>query len=153
MKYMIIRDFKRKIYLLISSILLICSCNLLSPGISQFDHYSYVQTTSAKVDVLNLMNLANEDYQLHQKEINEVNTTVQKIVEYEKHRPKNDITIQQWDILTDTARNLYGGFIVKWKRENRLKEAYLTEKKKQIGAAFDQIAELESKKIKPKDIK
>lgn len=149
---MIRTRIKRKHYLLFSIIIGIYGCQLLSPTIAQFNHYSYVQTTSAKVDVLNLMSLATEEYQLHQKEINEVNTTIQKIMEYEKHRPKNEITIQQWEILTDTTKNLYGGFLVKWKKENKLKEVYVSEKKRQISLAFDQIAELESQKIKPKDI-
>jgi len=34
--------------------------------ISPFDQYAYAQTTSIKVDALNLMDLANDDFPKHQ---------------------------------------------------------------------------------------
>jgi len=129
------------------------SCKLLSPSVSNFDSYSYAQTTSLKVDALSLMDMATEDYQSHQKDILTVQNNIQKIYEYEKHRPKNDFTTKLWQVLTDSTGHLWGGFIVKWRTENKVNKVYLDEKKKQIGIAFDQIAELESKKIQPADIK
>ena len=129
------------------------SCKILSPSVSNFDSYSYTQTTSVKVDALNLMDMATEDYRSHQKDIQMVQTNIQKIYEYEKHRPKNEFTTTQWQVLTDTTGNLWGSFIIKWRTESKLNRVYISEKKKQIATAFDQIAELESKKIKPADIK
>ena len=121
--------------------------------ISNFDQYAYTQTTSVKVDALNLMSFAVEDYKLHEKEAVRINTEIEKIYEYEKNRPKNEFTTHMWEILKDTTRNLYGGFITRWKTEGRLGRTFINEKKKQIGDSFDQIAQLESKKIKPSAIK
>ncbi len=146
---------KKKYLRYVTIILVTClySCKLVSPSVTNYDSYSYVQTTSLKVDALSLMDVATEDYSSHQKDIQTVQNNIQKIYEYEKHRPKNDFTIKQWQILTDSTGHLWGGFIVKWRTENKVNKVYLDEKKKQIGTAFDQIAELESKKIKPADIK
>lgn len=143
---------KRHYYLIIISFISFYGCSLLSPTISTYDQYGYTQTTSIKVDAMNLMDMATENYQSHQKEIVEVQSNIQKIYEYEKHRPKNDPTIKQWEILTDSSR-IFGRFISKWKNEKILGKVYIEEKKKNVAFVFDQIAELESKKIKPADIK
>ena len=119
-----------------------------SNTISLYDQYAYSQTTSAKVDALNAMDLATDDYTTHQKDIADIQTELQKAYEYEKHRQKNVFTIKMWDILLDSNGHLFGGFIKRWQNEGRLKKGYIVDKKKEIGIAFDEIAELESKKIK-----
>ncbi|MGZ3861745.1 MAG: hypothetical protein ACXVPN_00325 [Bacteroidia bacterium] len=128
-------------------------CKALGPSISAYDNYSYMQTISLKVDALNLMDMATEEYKDHKTDIQHVQINLQKIYEYEVHRPRNEITAKQWQILTDTSGHLFGGFMIKWRNENKCGKSYIIEKKKQISFAFDQIAELESKKIKPSDIK
>jgi hypothetical protein len=122
------------------------SCN---PIISTFDQAAYSQVTSLKVDALYLMDKSTEDYVSHEVEITALQLKISKAIEYDKHRPHNTITNKMWDILSDPDGHLLGGFIVKWKKEGKENQTYITEKKKQIGESFDQIAELESKKIKP----
>lgn len=75
-----------------------------------------------------------------------------KIYEYEKNRPKNEITIQLWDKLVNKNGHLLGGFLNRWETDTKLGETYIVEAKKLIDKAFDQIAGLESKKLKPSDI-
>lgn len=135
---------KQKV-LFVAFLFLIQSCASL---ISPYDHYSYVQTISVKVDALNLMDLASDSVQLHKAEIAKVKADIQKMYEYEKYRPKNEITTRMWQVLASDTGNLYGGFIVKWQKEKVLRPAYIENKKPQIATAFDQIIELESKKIK-----
>ncbi|HXS37228.1 MAG TPA: hypothetical protein VN721_11045 [Flavipsychrobacter sp.] len=130
---------------LLASVLIFYSC---SNTISLYDQCAYAQTTSAKVDALNFMNLATNDYNAHQKDITDIQTELQKAYEYEKHRQKNVFTIKMWDILLDSNGHLFGGFIKRWENEGKLKKAYIDDKKKEIGNAFDEIAELESKKTK-----
>lgn len=132
----------------IAFVVLIYSCGLFKLGISSFDQYAYVQTTSIKVDALNLMDSAINDYTLHVQSVASVQTNLQKLYEYEKNRPKNELTVKQLDILMDTTGNLFGGFIIRWKKEKKLSQAFIKEGKKQVGAAFDQVALLESKKNK-----
>jgi len=132
------------LFLLISSI----SC----VSISRFDQYSYAQTTAIKVDALELMDLAVNDYSSYETNDREFQTKLKKIYEYEKNKPKNDITIELWNKLIDPNGHLLGGFLNRWKTERKLNETFVLEEKKLVDKAFDQITGLESKKIKPSDI-
>jgi hypothetical protein len=120
--------------------------------ISTFNQQAYSQTISLKVDALNIMDLAIDDYSVHEKTVKEFQTQLQKIYEYEKNRPKNKITIQQWDKLLDKNGHLLGGFLNRWDTDKKLGETYIAEAKKLVDKAFDQIAGLESRKLKPSDI-
>jgi len=126
----------------------ITGCSLFTPTISSYDQYAYTQTTSLKVDVLNMMDSAADDYQSHIRSITIIKTNIQKLYEYEKNLPKNDITLKQWQILTDTTGHLFGGFMIRWRNEKKLHKGFINDEKQTISDAFDQIAELESKKIK-----
>ena len=130
-------------YLIIA--ILISSC---SPLISPFDHYSYTQTTSLKVDVLNMMSYAIEDYSLHEAKVKAVELSVQKQIEYEKHRPKNEFTNGQWTIINNPEGHLFGGFLKEWNTNKKFKQPYVDAKKDQVSRAFDEIIKLESRKIK-----
>jgi len=123
------------------------------PLISLYDQYAYTQTTSIKVDVLNVMDLASEDFQLHQKEVDNIQTSIRKIYEYDKNRPRNAIITKMWQKIIDTSGHLFGGFIKRWKNEKKLSKIFIDDAKNSIvGPAFDQVAELESKKSKPSQI-
>jgi hypothetical protein len=120
--------------------------------ISSFDQYAYIQTTSIKVDALSIMDLAKDDYKINEKYVKEFQSKLQKVYEYEKNRPKNEITLQLWDKLLDTNGHLLGGFIKRWETDQKLNETFIIEEKKLVDKAFDQISGLESKKIKSSDI-
>jgi len=135
----------------IAFIVIILSC-LSCASISSFDQYAYAQTTSVKVDALNLMDMAIEDFSTHQASVSGFQTKLQKVYSYEKNRPKNEITIKLWDKIIDPNGHLLGGFINRWEKEKKLNATFISEEKKLVDAAFDQIAGLESKKNKPKDI-
>jgi len=120
--------------------------------ISSFDQQAYTQTTSIKVDALNLMDLAKYDYATQENNVKEYLTKQQKIYEYEKNRPKNEITLKLWDKLLDKDGHLLGGFINRWGKESKLNETFIVETKKLVDKAFDQISGLESKKTKQSDI-
>lgn len=121
-------------------------------SISQFDQYAYVQTTSLKVDALEIMDLAIDDFETHSAKVLELKSNIQKVYEYEKNRPKNEITVKMWEKLMNENGHLLGGFLLKWESQGKQSEVFITESKKIIGPAFDQIAQLESKKIKPSEL-
>lgn len=139
----------KKLRFIILLLLVISSCVTTA----RFDKHVYIQTTSAKVDALNVMDLATDNYSSHQMEVKNVFTEIEKTYEYERNRKNNEITIKLWDKLKDTSGHLFGGFIKRWKNEKKLGPVFIQESKKQVGEAFDIIAQLESKKIKPKQIK
>ena len=121
--------------------------------ISVFDQYAYTQGTALKVDAMNIMNKATQPYASQMAGIEEVTTRIEKAYEYEKHRPKNLFTVKMWEIVKNPDRNLFGGFIKRWKEKDTLSATFITEAKIQVGEAFDMIVELESKKIKSDDSK
>lgn len=117
--------------------------------ISRFDQYAYSQATSIKVDALTLMDSATTSFMQHRAAVTNMLTSIEKIYEYEKNRPKNTISEKMWAMMRDTSGHLYGGFIKRWKNEGTLDQVFIQESKKIIGASFDQISQLESGKIKP----
>lgn len=123
---------------------MLCACST----ISRFDQYAYNQATSIKVDALSVMDSATEDYRQHQSSVAGITTAINKIYEYEKNRPKNTVSEKMWALLRDSAGPLYGGFIKRWQREGKLDAVFIQESKRLIGDSFDQIAQLESGKIK-----
>lgn len=116
-------------------------------SIAVYDQYAYQETVSLKVDALNLMDKAKEDQAIHKTAIDQLSTRVQKMLEYEKGREKNTLTVALWNDLLDPNKHLFGGFIKKWK-EGIQDESFVTEMKTQVSEAFDTIIALESKKIK-----
>ena len=126
------------------AIMLAASC----ATISKFDQYSYAQATSLKVDALNVMSTASDSFSVHQPEVTQLRTTLSKIYEYEKSKPKNVVTTKMWSVLIDSTGNSLGGFLARWQREAKLDTAFISESKQLIGDSFDQISGLESGKLK-----
>ena len=141
-----------KFYVRSSVVILFCSLLYSCATISGFDQYAYTQATSIKVDALNVMSMANENYADHLQDVSAVNTEIQKIYEYEKNRPRNAITTKMWAKMIDTTGHLYGGFMHRWKNQGKLSTAFIENERDLIAQSFDQIAGLESKKIKPSSI-
>jgi hypothetical protein len=135
---------KRIAALLVGVTLTAASC----ATISRFDQYAYAQTTSLKVDALSLMGSATDSFPVHAAEAAQVQTTLNKLVEYEKNRPKNAITEKMWSLMSDSTGHLYAGFMSRWEKEGRLDTAFIRISKDLVGQSFDQISQLESGKIR-----
>lgn len=123
------------------------------PTISKFNETAYEQATSLKVESLALMEAATEPYADHAEDVRALQVELKKAHEYAKNRPHNAISTEQWDTLIDPEGDLLGGFLQRWKRDSTLNETYVTEKVKQVRAAFNTIIKLESGKIKPEDVR
>lgn len=132
--------------------LLILAGTMCAPTISRFNQHAYVQATSLKVDALMLMEKGTEDFEKHREEVTQLRSDLQKMVEFERNRLHNEVSLQMWELLTNPEENLLGGFLKRWEEKGPVSAYYIQEKKKQVGFAFDQIAQLESKKIKPENV-
>jgi hypothetical protein len=130
--------------------LVIISFNRCASTIAMYDQYAYAQVTSLKVDALQLMGKADQDYESNEKQITEIDIKIKKAMEYEKHRPKNEIVNNMWLKISDPKAYLYGAFIDRWRQKKKLEIAFIDDQKRIVGLAFDQIAELESKMSKKK---
>lgn len=137
------------------TVAIIASILLLGCGhyIATFDQFAYAQTTAVKVDVLDLVDLSTEPYTSHQKDADEVLSKMMKAMEYEKHRPKNDITVRMWQKLLDSTKQkgIVGSYLASWKKTGTKSQFLIDEFKPLISEGFDLIAELEAKKIKESD--
>lgn len=120
--------------------------------ISKFDQYAYTQITSAKVDALAIMDSAILPYQQHANAAGQVLTSLSKMYEYERNRPKDLVTVKMIGLMKDSSSHLFGGFIRRWQKNGTLDATFITESKNIIGQAFDQISQLESGKIKPSQV-
>jgi hypothetical protein len=134
----------------ISSFFILLGSVGCAPSLSLYDQYALAQAISVKVDALNLMDQATDDYQAHQKEIAALNTEIEKIYEYDKWRTKDSLTIKQWDILKNPDGHLLGGFLSNWKKHGKESSVFIGDKKIEVSAAFDQIIKLELAKNKSK---
>jgi outer membrane murein-binding lipoprotein Lpp len=131
-------------FIAVTAALFLAGCTL----IARYDQAAYEHATSAKVDTLALMSKATGSYADHEKEVEELVRQLDKAYEYDRGRQLNKLTVAQWDILRDPNRNLVGGFLKTWKAKGSLSATFISEKKKQIADAFDQIIQLESGKPK-----
>ena len=75
--------------------------------ISTYDQVAYEHATNAKVDALALMDKATGDYSAHREEIATVVLELKKAYEYDKGRPLNERTLQQWDVMMNPERDLF----------------------------------------------
>ena len=113
-----------------------------------YDHYSYQKTTEVKVEASTLMNEATSPYLFHKKEVDALFFNIDKLVEYEKNKPNNEITFAMWKMLTDKEKNLLTAFFKRWETKEVLSPVFLEESKKQILDALDLLIQYEIKKDK-----
>jgi hypothetical protein len=116
--------------------------------ISTYDQTAYLQDVNTKVDALTLMGKATAPYVDHQNDVAVFQIELQKAYEYERGRPLNKTTLEQWDVLLDPNGDLLAAFLKEWKESGKLLPVYIKRKQDQIGKGFDKIIQLESGKIK-----
>lgn len=141
-----LRPRVRKLFLLLVVGLVLISCNSLKTAV--FDQYSYQQTISIKVESLNLMDNATSYYGNFKNEINSLLLDLQKMVEYEKNKPNNEVSYAMWQLITDEDKNLLAGFLKRWNDKSQLSKVFIDEAKIQVTEALDLIIKFEAKKNK-----
>lgn len=141
MKYL-----KLKLIFLIAFTFAISSCT--STRTALFDPYSYQKTTELKVETSKLMAKANTPYITHKEEVEALQLNIEKLIEYEKNKPNNEISSAMWKILTNKEKNLLSGFFKRWETKVILSPLFIEESKKQISDALDLLIQYEIKKDK-----
>lgn len=126
--------------------LIFSSCSLTRTAL--FDQYSYEKTIEVKVATNRLINKAVTPYVVHKEEVENLFLDIEKLIEYEKNKPNNDITFAMWKMLTDREKNLLAGFFKRWEVKGIVSKSFLEEFKKQILEAFDLLIQYEVKKDK-----
>ncbi|OXA71802.1 hypothetical protein B0A67_10175 [Flavobacterium aquidurense] len=124
----------------------ISSCN--STRTALFDQYSYEKTIELKVETNQLMSKATTPYSANKEEIEKLFLNLEKLIEYEKNKPNNEITFEMLKMLNDKDKNLLAGFFKHWETKGIESKLFLEESKKQISEAFDLLIQYEIKKDK-----
>lgn len=136
----------RKSLFVMAFVLTLSSCQSLKTAI--FDQYSYQQAISIKVESLNLMDDATQSYDSFETEVEDLMLELQKMVEYEKNKPDNEVSYAMWKVLANTDKNLLSGFFKRWKDDGQLSKVFTDEAKLQISEALDLIIKYEAQKNK-----
>jgi hypothetical protein len=113
-----------------------------------FDQYSYQKTTELKVETSNLMDKATNPYKDHKEEVEKLLVDIQKLMEYEKNKPNNEITFAMWQLLNNKEKNLLAGFFKRWEEKETFSPVFLEESKNQVLEALDLLIQYEIKKDK-----
>ncbi len=124
----------------------ITSCS--STRTALFDQYSYQKTTGLKVESAQLMNQATTSYGTHKVKVESLLLEIEKLTEYEKNKPNNEITFAMWKVLNDKEKNLLAGFFKRWESKEVLSQPFVEESKKQVLDALDLLIQYEIKKDK-----
>ncbi|NJM79853.1 MAG: hypothetical protein HC854_09985 [Flavobacterium sp.] len=135
-----------KTNIILLTLVVLTSCQSLKTAI--FDQYSYQKTTELKVETLSLMKNASTQYENHKELVAKLLLDIEKLKEYEKNKPNNEITFAMWNVFTDKEKNLVGGFFKSWQEKQTLSPTFVEEAKKQIEEAFDLLIQYEIKKDK-----
>ncbi|MFW0739650.1 hypothetical protein [Flavobacterium sp. T12S277] len=136
----------KQLVFLIAFAFIISSCTATKTAL--FDPYSYQKLIALKIETASLMGKANTPYPLHKEQINTLLLEVEKLTEYEKNKPYNEITFLMWKILTDKEKNLLAGFFKRWETKGVLSPAFIQESEKQVLQALDLLIQYEAKKDK-----
>jgi hypothetical protein len=136
----------KSLALLITVSFAISSCT--STRTALFDQYSYEKTIELKVEATKLMSKATTPYNSHKEEVETLLLNIEKLSEYEKNKPNNEITFEMWKLLNDKEKNLLSGFFKRWETKGILSPVFLDESKKQVLDALDLLIQYESKKDK-----
>lgn len=119
-------------------------------ALTRYDPTSYKTATDLKAQALLLIEKATEAPAAHQREIDDLRVRVRQALEYEKGKGKpNQLTVKQWELLSNPSGHLLGGFLRKWEAEGRSQNpAFIAGASKNVSEAFDEIIKLESGKVK-----
>ena len=118
-------------------------------SVSEFNQFAYQQSVSLKTDALNLISKSNENYILHQAEIDSLKLNVENAYQYSKTIPNNEETISQWEIIRDPNRSSLFGLLERWKSKTTLSDTFISQVKILIASDFNMIIDFENNKRKP----
>jgi hypothetical protein len=128
--------------------LLLCvmltSCNAIKTAV--YDQYSYQQTTSIKVDASRLIDKSTDQYSKNVADVQKLLLDMDKMMEYEKNKPNNEITFAMWQVLTNKEKNSVAGFFKRWEEKGSFSPIFLEESKKQLMEGFDLLIQYEVRK-------
>ncbi|MCL5266866.1 MAG: hypothetical protein M1469_02035 [Bacteroidetes bacterium] len=132
-----------KISSLAMVVIIVAGCSFSS---AVFNQRAYEQSVSLKVDALLLMDKATGPFEWSKPDVDAIKLEFAKAYEYAKGLPHNEETVAQYNIMMDTTKASFFGFLTRWESEGKLGAAFVTNSKAVVSDQFDRIMALESGK-------
>jgi hypothetical protein len=118
------------------------------PLIALYDANAYSQAVSIKVDLENLVDTSSTvDYSNATAQTSQVNTEIQKAMEYDRGREKDSISTKQYEKLYSDAHS-YQAFLKLWQSEKKVSKDFAHEYQGTMDKIMDEIIKLENGKNK-----
>ena len=124
-------------------LVLLAGCGTL---IADYSEQAYQNATTLKAETQAMMSKASEAYPQHSTSVEALSTRIDAAYEFAKGTNHNQLSARQWELLKDPSRNLYGGFVARWKARGTVNAVVIRESKKQVAETFDYIICLEVNK-------
>ncbi|GAA0653092.1 hypothetical protein [Brevundimonas lenta] len=128
------------------ALLSLAGCTPLMAGYS-LD--AYRNATSLKPEVMAMVDRSAGPWAANADAVAALTIKLEAAYEFSAGMAQNEISTAQWRVLKDPNGGLYGGFVRTWREQGTTGEFYRTEKKAQLGEAFDYIICLEVNKKEP----
>jgi hypothetical protein len=130
--------------LLLAWAILLSSCQ--TARIASPDPAALQEAAALKVETVALMAKAGEPFSQHQEAIDAINTRMTTAYELAASTPNNELVAREWAVMRDPERDLYGGFVRRWRTNGTVGRAFREEAAAQVAEGFDYIICLEQAK-------
>lgn len=132
------------IVLLVTLTLALYGC-VSTPAYNQTE---YDRVITLKVDAVNLLQKASEDFQTHKTDVDNIKHEMSVLYEYAKNLPNNEEEIKMIQIMNNSDGTLLGKALADWEKKGTLSQSYSEGLISNISDGFDQISGLISHRIK-----
>jgi hypothetical protein len=118
---------------------------------SGYDTKTVTNVQTLKASSLALIDHSVDPPATHAEEIKKVREDVDFAIAYERTKSNNVFTVKQLEVIASPDKNLLGGYVVKWVRDNKGQNPeFIKIQKEIIGTAFDRVITAENRKPKEK---
>lgn len=136
-------------HILLLCVLMLSACNGIKTAI--YDQYSYQQEVTLKVATKSILDQATNPYEDYKNEVSVLLLEMEKMEEYEKNKPHNELSYQMWQLMTDTEKNNVAGLFKYWEEKGQLSPVFLSEATDQVMETFDVLIQYEVSKDKKRE--
>jgi len=128
--------------ILLAAAIVLSACRTAAT-ISDYSPEAHQKAAELKAETLALMTKSDEPYARHRAEAEALTTKISAAYEVAASTPRNELVTQQWAVMKDPERDLYGGYVKRWQASGRISAAFRDEMLPQVSQAFDYILCLE----------
>ncbi len=111
-----------------------------------FDPEAHQRAVELKSEALGLVAISGEPYGRHAESVQATNTKLEQAYELSAAAADNEAIAAEWAAMKDSGRDLYAGFVNRWRAASRIDEASRQAATGRLTARFDYILCLEAAK-------